>query len=720
MIQSKAGIEGRQSTWRQFGFILLCLVACLGFLFWDGLRPGHTVFSNDGPLGAISAQWASFSDGGWFGVWKDLNWLGGQEPGASPDVTCLLAYTCGPLLFSKIYAPFALLFLGLSAWLCFRQWKLSPLACLLGGLAAALNSDFFSTACWGVASQPLSFGLDFLALAALADETSPRRWLRVALAGFAVGMGVMEAFDIGAVFSIVVAAICCFQALAGEGTTPQKLTRLAGRLAVVVAFAAFIAISAVIGLVGTQIKGVAGMGQDAASKAQRWDEATQWSLPKAEALSLVVPGLFGFRMDTPEGGNYWGRCGRDPAWDRYFASGKQGSRQIRGLLHPLWRRWPLRWGGGGADRAVERFPVLAQAEFGVLCGRAQVHLVLERRGLDLPAGGFRPFRALLPVILCAAVRLDHAQPVQVLSRRRVDPGHPVRLRRARLEPKLPRSRPQAPRGLSAQLRSWWAKAAAFDKNWVRGSAIALAAGLVGWLIYSASRERLVAYLQEVFGLEGRGPEDAAAMAQAVSLSASGRRAGLSCSWRWPLVWSSWCLSGYFSGRRARSGAILLGLLLVADLGRANVPWVVTWNWVQKYATNPVIDFLREKPYEHRVAVLPFSPPPQFALFSHLYDIEWKQQLFQYYNIQSLDVVMMPRAPVDYVAFESALFFDGTTNTLHRLTRHWQLTNTRYLLGAAGFLDVLNQQIDPVQHRFRIAARFDLAPKPGIPEPDRPG
>ena len=51
------------------------------------------------------------------------------------------------------------------------------------------------------------------------------------------------------------------------------------------------------------------------------------------------------------------------------------------------------------------------------------------------------------------------------------------------------------------------------------------------------------------------------------------------------------------------GGILLGLLLVADLGRANVPWVITWNWVQKYATNPVIDFLREKPYEHRVAVL---------------------------------------------------------------------------------------------------------------------
>src|SRR5207245_5043136 len=38
--------------------------------------------------------------------------------------------------------------------------------------------------------------------------------------------------------------------------------------------------------------------------------------------SLLIPGLFGYRMDTPGGGNYWGAIGRDPAWDRYFAGGK--------------------------------------------------------------------------------------------------------------------------------------------------------------------------------------------------------------------------------------------------------------------------------------------------------------------------------------------------------------------------------------------------------------
>ena len=227
----------------------------------------------------------------------------------------------------------------------------------------------------------------------------------------------------------------------------------------------------------------------------------------------------------------------------------------------------------------------------------------------------------------------------------------------------------ASRGLSAQWRAWWAKAGAFDKNWVRGSAIALAASLVAWLIYSASRARLVAYLEEV-GFEGAMAGDIAGF--------SIRQAAWFVAWlALALSLVILLLSGCFNGRRARAGAILLGLLLVLDLGRADMPWVITWNWVQKYASNPIINVLREKPYEHRVAVLPFHPPAQLALFSQIYDIEWKQQLFPYYNIQSLDIVQMPRALVEYIAFENALLFDGTSNTLHHLTRRWQLTNTRY-------------------------------------------
>jgi Bacterial membrane protein YfhO len=708
MNQSKSGPGVQPSALRQFGWVALCLLVLLGFLFRDGLLPGRTVFSNDGPLGAISSKCARLP-AGFFGVWHDVNWLGGIGPSASPSVSNVMAFVLGPLIFSKIYTLVALLFLGLSAWLCFRQWKFSPTACFLGGIAAALNSDFFSTACWGVASQPLSFGCDFLALAALADETSPRRWLRVALAGFAVGLGVMEAFDIGAIFSLVVAAFVVFQALAGEGTMPKRLAVGVARLAVVVAFAAFIAISAVSTLVSTQIKGVAGMGQDAASKAQRWDEATMWSMPKAETLSMVVPGLFGFRMDTPEGGNYWGRCGRHGSWDRYFASGKQEPR-------PDSRVFPIRYGGGGIYTGVVVVLIALWTVFQAFRKQNSVFSLAERKfiwfwsGVALVCvlvgfGRFAPFYQLFYALPFASTMRNPSKFFHVVEWILV-------ILFAYGVHGLSRSYLEAPtaatRGLSAQLKAWWVKAAAFDKIWVRGSAVALAASMVGWFIYSASRERLMAYLQEV--------DFDAAMAGAIA-SFSIRQVG------WFILFLALALgllalllSGYFNGRRARAGAILLGLLLAVDLGRANVPWVITWNWVQKYATNEVIDFLQEKPYEHRVAVLPFPVPPQFSRFSSLYDLEWKQQLFQFYNIQSLDIIMMPRPPADYRPFESALFCDGTSNTMHRVTRRWQLTNTRYLLGPAGFLEPLNRDLDPIRQRFRIKTKFHLEGKPGFPDP----
>jgi hypothetical protein len=234
-----------------------------------------------------------------------------------------------------------LVFLGLCAWFFFRQMKLAVPACLLGGLAVALNSEYFSVSCWGVGSQAVCFGLDFLALGLLVMDAPRRPWLKYCLAGFAVGLGVTEGADIGAIFSLYVAAFVMYQAWATEPRLSTGIARGALRLAIVALFAVFIAAHSLNILTSLEIKGVAGTKQDADTKAQHWDFATQWSLPKRETLSLFVPGLFGYRMDTPndmgmfrdnfEGGIYWGAIGRDPAWDRYYESGKQGPAPPRAI-----------------------------------------------------------------------------------------------------------------------------------------------------------------------------------------------------------------------------------------------------------------------------------------------------------------------------------------------------------------------------------------------------
>src|SRR5207253_2843515 len=128
-------------------------------------------------------------------------------------------------LFERIYAPLSLLIVGLSACFCLRQFGLVTPACVLGGLAAALNSDFFSTACWGVPAHVITFACSFLALGLLAGPGAPgrRSWGRMVGAGLAVGMGILESFDIGAIFAMAIAAHLLFQEFGGAGNVSERV-----------------------------------------------------------------------------------------------------------------------------------------------------------------------------------------------------------------------------------------------------------------------------------------------------------------------------------------------------------------------------------------------------------------------------------------------------------------------------------------------------------------
>ncbi len=77
---------------------------------------------------------------------------------------------------------------------------------------------------------------------------------------------------------------------------------------------------------------------------------------------------------------------------------------------------------------------------------------------------------------------------------------------------------------------------------------------------------------------------------------------------------------------------------------------------------------------------------------------------------------MSRMPEDLAAYQGALTPQGTPDTAYLIARHWELTNTRYLLGPATFFDELNQQLDPEEHRFHIVQRFTITAKPGIENP----
>ena len=229
----------------------------------------------------------------------------------------ILATILPPLLYLKVYAPLTLLCVGFSAWFLFRQLRFNPTVCVLGGLAAGLNNHFFSVACWGTGSWNISISMVFLALAALSTPSLRHLWAKAILAGLAIGMGVMEGFDVGAILSVYVGIYAVFRVLVEEAPIGTRVARAVMCEVLVVGFAAFIAVHTMSTLVQTQIEGVASMGQDEQTKDTRWNSATQWSLPKMETLQLVAPGLFGYRMrqhilKPDHSSAYWGDIGRDP------------------------------------------------------------------------------------------------------------------------------------------------------------------------------------------------------------------------------------------------------------------------------------------------------------------------------------------------------------------------------------------------------------------------
>jgi hypothetical protein len=688
------------------------MVVVLGLLFRASFHPDKVIFSNDGPLGVMNAEsfrYPAILTGAWF----DLNWLGYNGGAASPNITAALAMTLKPLNYAKFLAPISILFLGICAWVFFNRLGFSTGPAVLGAIAMALNSNIFSNVCWGLGSRALTVGLFFLAMAVIIPGVTRLMWARIILSGLCIGMAVMEGADNGVIFSLYLSAFIMFQMWNQPGTAAVRLGKGAMTVAVVAICAGLIATQAIISLYGVAIKNAAGMSantEQVRSKAENWDWATQWSLPKAELLRVIIPGIYGYRMDTDElgrtmsidgwsGGNYWGRVGQTPGWSQGSPGipRHSGAGEYAGVLVVLIAIWTI------AQAARKD---------------ASVYTALERRwiwfwsivafvSILLAVGRYAPFyRIIYSLPYFSAIRnpMKFMHPCHVSLVILFAYGLQGMARRYLASAPAVKPRPGVPVSTS-----WWAALPRFEKRWVIGSIGALAVSLLGWMIYASSRN------ETEKGLLSAGFPDAAKAKEIVGFSLT--EVG------WSVLFLALAVAvvalivkGTFAGPRAKAGFALLGLLLVVDLGRANTFWIVPVNYKQKYASNPIVDFLRERPYEHRATIsLGFRMPPEFgnlqSFFHQLYGIEWMQHIFPYYNIQALDVTQLSRRPEDYVQFEERTFaFNGDPARARLQDRHWELTNTRYIIGLAAYEGSLNE-IGP--GKFRVHSRYELAPKPGV-------
>ena len=711
------------------------------FLFWDSLDPALILFSNDGPLGSISTD-AIEMPGTFSGYWHDLNWLGYEQPSASPGIYMALGLLLQKsVLYLKWCTPICLVILGLSAWFFFRTLGFRNLVCTIGAVAAAFNMEVVSYACWGLPSRSLTFATSFLAGAFVLRALKSRPWPNLALAGICVGLGLMEGYDVGALFSLYIAAFVLFGFVIKrlESEKSVALGQAAGRgfagVALVALVAGLAASQTMSTLVDTQLKGTVSdpqtPAQRDAAKERQWTFLTQWSLPKMETLRIVIPGLYGYRLDTPrpydgnklrslDGGNYWGSMGQDPILDRVAeveeviaAFGQrnvvpgelasalnvsvQKATQLMALVQNK-NQFLQRHSGSGEYAGIIVVLLAAWALFFALQKRANIYSPTERRMIL-----FWTVLAVVSLLLAYGrhavfYQLIHQLPFFNTMRNPIKFLHPMHLGLIVLCG-------YSIEGLLRLAKREAAEPSRAARLWIRGTGIAAGLMLLGSLIFGASKKLLG------INIASRGFDPAAAQAMAsfsvMEIILSALLLGV----------GALLIAKVMRGNAAAKWAVALGLLILIDLTRANSPWVQYDDYKHKYeGNNPLISTLAKSPHEGRVTI---SPLPS-GLLNQLYRIEWLQHQFLYNNVQSLDLVQMPRMATDHEAFERRFTITGDTNTHYLAGRRWELTNTRWILGGTNDVAFFNRQFDPAKSRFTVASNFIVGLRPGTKNPNAPG
>jgi hypothetical protein len=714
-------------------------------LFFQSFQPDRILFVNDTTLGQMKAAPNHLPEA-FTGRWHWASWVGKEGVAEAPTLSALLALIFSPEFFLKIYAPFSLFFAGFCAWVFFRQLEFNPAVCLLGGVATGLNMHFFSIACWGLGSWNMAAGMVFLALAALSAKSIPQIWAKGILAGLAVGLDLMEGFDVGAILSVYVGLFIVWRIFTEEGPGVRRILTAFGTEALVIFFAALIAAHSIASLVDTQVVGVTGASQDEETKQQRWDPATQWSLPKIETLRVVVPGLFGYRMagriTVPDkSSSYWGTVGQNPKLlDIKGDDPEKRAAAIEAFNLPVNLREELESSDhqtrlNAIQTVSNHFPTLVRytgsGEYGgvLVSILALFALVNSCRGSQAPysrgerrAVWFWGGAALFSLVAAWGrhaflYRLLYQLPYMSTIRNPIKFMHPFHIALLILAAyglealwrRYLQTTARRTETLPRHLQVWWSKVSGFEKKWTVASLALVGAWLVALFIYSASKPRLIEYLSET-GINA----DRAIQIAGFSVAAA----------RWFIVWLLvsagvvvGVISGAWSGPQARLAWIFIGVIIILDLARSDTPWIHYFNYKQEYAESSVVDFFKDKPYEHRVIgrLSPKGPGSGIGNpLGRLYDY-WQQNDFPDHGIQSLDYAQWPRVPLLDATYLKNFALKGEDLAhcdLWPSERLWELTNTRYILGSAALAPQLNKQADG-HHTIFIKTFLRVERKPGV-------
>ena len=207
--------------------------------------------------------------------------------------------------------PFAVFLVGIGFYLFCLALDLKPLSAFTGAAAIMLSGDFISCTYSGHTGKFFMWVYLCFAIWLITAGIRKRNVLLLMWAGICGGIGVSAQLDVGFIIVLFFFAWTVF--LIWQTRNQKKWVKLSAGLGIACVAGLIYSASTIYGLMGlaSSASGKDTGTKDTRSKAEIWNWATQWSLPKAETLTFVMPGFFGFGLPTSP---YWGKIGQDARW----------------------------------------------------------------------------------------------------------------------------------------------------------------------------------------------------------------------------------------------------------------------------------------------------------------------------------------------------------------------------------------------------------------------
>ncbi len=285
-------------------------------IFYNVILPPVPLMAQDAPLVSevLSRQRASNGESVYWNTAGYLGSGGGALAGKSLKFRIDFAYLkrfVPTTLVNTFNFPFAVFIVGIAFYLFAISLNLKPLSAFTGAVSLMLAGHFISCVYSGHTGKFFMLAYLCLALWLLTAGIRKRSILYLLWSGVCGGLGVSSQLDVGFIVIIFFAAWLIF--LIYQTRNQKKWLKLSAGLVIACAAGLLYSASTIYSLAGlSKSESSSATAKDNRTEAEKWNWATQWSLPKVETLTFVMPGFFGFGLpDSP----YWGSIGSDARWE---------------------------------------------------------------------------------------------------------------------------------------------------------------------------------------------------------------------------------------------------------------------------------------------------------------------------------------------------------------------------------------------------------------------